>query len=113
MMGVATGHYQAFLAVRGARTLALRLRRAEQSARILSERLEAPLAPLDQLPRGLWLGALTSSVGALVPRLEELERLRAGLHASEPGDLLWERGTVRYAPRYPVEIVDRIGAGDS
>jgi 2-dehydro-3-deoxygluconokinase len=32
---------------------------------------------------------------------------------SEPGDLLWERGTLRYAPRYPVEIVDRIGAGDS
>jgi 2-dehydro-3-deoxygluconokinase len=32
---------------------------------------------------------------------------------SEPGDLLWERGTVRYAPRYPVELVDRIGAGDS
>ena len=31
----------------------------------------------------------------------------------EPGDLLWARGTVHYAPRYPVEIVDRIGAGDS
>ena len=32
---------------------------------------------------------------------------------SEPGDLLLARGTVRRAPRYPVEIVDRIGAGDS
>jgi len=32
---------------------------------------------------------------------------------SEPGDLLWARDGVRYAPRYPVEIVDRIGAGDS
>jgi 2-dehydro-3-deoxygluconokinase len=32
---------------------------------------------------------------------------------SEPGDLLWELGVVRQAPRYPVEIVDRIGAGDS
>jgi 2-dehydro-3-deoxygluconokinase len=31
----------------------------------------------------------------------------------EPGDLLLARGTIRYAPRYPVEIVDRIGAGDS
>ena len=31
----------------------------------------------------------------------------------EPGDLLLGRGGVRYAPRYPVEIVDRIGAGDS
>ncbi len=32
---------------------------------------------------------------------------------SEPGDLLLARGTVRRAPRYPAEIVDRIGAGDS
>jgi 2-dehydro-3-deoxygluconokinase len=32
---------------------------------------------------------------------------------SEPGDMLWAAGEVRYAPRYPVEIVDRIGAGDS
>ena len=32
---------------------------------------------------------------------------------SEPGDLLWARGAVHYAPRYPVEVVDRIGAGDS
>jgi 2-dehydro-3-deoxygluconokinase len=31
----------------------------------------------------------------------------------EPGDLLLARGTFHYAPRYPVEIVDRIGAGDS
>src|SRR5260370_263922 len=31
----------------------------------------------------------------------------------EPGGLLLARGTVRHAPRYPVEIVDRIGAGDS
>jgi 2-dehydro-3-deoxygluconokinase len=32
---------------------------------------------------------------------------------SEPGDLLLSRGAFRYAPRYSVEIVDRIGAGDS
>ena len=32
---------------------------------------------------------------------------------SEPGDLLWARGVVRHAPRYPVEVIDRIGAGDS
>jgi 2-dehydro-3-deoxygluconokinase len=32
---------------------------------------------------------------------------------SEPGDLLWARGAVHHAPRYAVEIVDRIGAGDS
>lgn len=57
----------------------------------------------------------------------EAERLAEGIAAqyritqvavtrppgSEPGDLLVAGGTVRYAPRYPVEIVDRIGAGDS
>ncbi len=32
---------------------------------------------------------------------------------ADTGDLLLDRGAVRYAPRYPVEIVDRIGAGDS
>jgi 2-dehydro-3-deoxygluconokinase len=31
----------------------------------------------------------------------------------EPGDLLLAGGELRHAPRYPVEIVDRIGAGDS
>jgi 2-dehydro-3-deoxygluconokinase len=36
-----------------------------------------------------------------------------GAPGSEPGDLLWARDGIRYAPRYPVEIVDRIGAGDS
>jgi 2-dehydro-3-deoxygluconokinase len=30
-----------------------------------------------------------------------------------PGDLLLAHGTIRTAPRYKVEIVDRIGAGDS
>jgi 2-dehydro-3-deoxygluconokinase len=32
---------------------------------------------------------------------------------AEPGTLLFARGAVHYAPRYPVELVDRIGAGDS
>jgi 2-dehydro-3-deoxygluconokinase len=32
---------------------------------------------------------------------------------SEPGDLLLARRAIHHAPRYPVEIVDRIGAGDS
>jgi 2-dehydro-3-deoxygluconokinase len=31
----------------------------------------------------------------------------------EPGDLLMAHGDIHYAPRYPVEIVDRIGAGDA
>ena len=32
---------------------------------------------------------------------------------ADTGDIFRDRGTIRYAPRYPVEIVDRIGAGDS
>jgi 2-dehydro-3-deoxygluconokinase len=32
---------------------------------------------------------------------------------AETGDIFFARGVVRYAPRYSVEIVDRIGAGDS
>jgi 2-dehydro-3-deoxygluconokinase len=32
---------------------------------------------------------------------------------AETGDIFLARGIIRYAPRYPVEIVDRIGAGDS
>ncbi|HYM72084.1 MAG TPA: sugar kinase [Stellaceae bacterium] len=32
---------------------------------------------------------------------------------TDTGDIFLARGTLRYAPRYPVEIVDRIGAGDS
>jgi 2-dehydro-3-deoxygluconokinase len=32
---------------------------------------------------------------------------------AETGDIFLARGAIRYAPRYAVEIVDRIGAGDS
>jgi 2-dehydro-3-deoxygluconokinase len=32
---------------------------------------------------------------------------------ADTGDIFLTRGTIRYAPRYAVEIVDRIGAGDS
>jgi len=32
---------------------------------------------------------------------------------AETGDIFLARGTIRYAARYPVEIVDRIGAGDA
>lgn len=32
---------------------------------------------------------------------------------ADTGDLFLAHGTIRQAPRYPVEIVDRIGAGDS
>lgn len=46
---------------------------------LLYERLEAPLAALERLPRGLWLWSAVHSQGALVPRLDGLERLRAAL----------------------------------
>jgi 2-dehydro-3-deoxygluconokinase len=32
---------------------------------------------------------------------------------ADTGDILLAHGAIRHAPRYPVEIVDRIGAGDS
>lgn len=43
LTGATPGTLEAFLAVRGARTLALRLQRAQQSAGLLAERLEAHL----------------------------------------------------------------------
>lgn len=43
------------------------------------ERLEAPLAPLDRLPRGLWLWSLVHSQGRLAPRLAGIERWRDAL----------------------------------
>lgn len=33
--------------------------------------------------------------------------------SADTGDIFLAEGVLRYAPRYPVEIVDRIGAGDS
>ncbi len=48
-------------------------------ASLLYERLEAPLAPLTRLPRGLWLWSLVHSQGRLVPRLAGIERWRAAL----------------------------------
>ena len=70
---------------------------AERDARaVLGFAEEAePLAEAIAKRYGMPLVALTRSPG------------------SEPGDLLLAHGEFRYAPRYPVEIVDRIGAGDS
>lgn len=41
--------------------------------------LDAPLAPLDDLPRSLWLQGLVNSVGTLAPRLRGIQDLRRGL----------------------------------
>ena len=43
--------------------------------------LDAPLAALDELPRGLWLGGLINSLGRTAPRLDALLALRGELLA--------------------------------
>lgn len=45
--------------------------------------LEARLAVLDDLPRGLWLGGLTNSRGTIEPRLAQLLALRLALIGGE------------------------------
>jgi uncharacterized protein with von Willebrand factor type A (vWA) domain len=45
----------------------------------LFEAQEAPLAPLDRLPRSLWLGGMTHAGGELVSRLAALETWRGAL----------------------------------
>jgi uncharacterized protein with von Willebrand factor type A (vWA) domain len=69
---------------------------------ILTESLEAPLAPLDRLPRGLWLGTLAHSHGRLVPRLEAVEALRVALRAG--------RGPDRSAPWPSPALAEAIAA---
>lgn len=59
---------------------------------VMFESLEMPLAPLERLARGLWLGGLTHSQGLLEPRLAGLEQWRDALLSGRlPGDspLLW------------------------
>lgn len=80
---------------------------AERDARAVlgfAEEAEA-LAAAIAARYGMPLVALTRQPSA--PGLDP------GAPEPEPGDLLWAQGTVRRAPRYPVEVVDRIGAGDS
>jgi 2-dehydro-3-deoxygluconokinase len=80
---------------------------AERDARtVLGFREEGePLAAAIAARYGVPLVALTR--GPSAPRHDP------GASGSEPGDLLLARGAIRHAPRYAVEIVDRIGAGDS
>ncbi len=56
---------------------------SEGMAKRLFDGLEAPLAPLDRLPRGLWLGGLTHSQGQAAPRLGALEHWRTALLRGE------------------------------
>jgi len=48
---------------------------------LLFEQREARLAPLERLPRSLWLGSMINSQGSLEPRLQALAGLRAALLA--------------------------------
>lgn len=63
----------------------------------LFERREAQLAPLDRLPRGLWLGSLINSRGSLQPRLAALQGLRDALLS---GDL--DPSALRHWPERPL-----------
>ncbi len=59
--------------------------------------LEARLAPLDALPRSLWLGGLTHSHGTLEPRLGQLAAMRDALaDGALPGvdDWRWPDGAI-------------------
>jgi uncharacterized protein with von Willebrand factor type A (vWA) domain len=63
---------------------------AETPAPLMFEGLEAPLAPLDRLPRGLWLSSLVHSHGRLAPRLDGVEGLLGALAAGcLPGATAW------------------------
>lgn len=55
---------------------------------------EAQLAPLERLPRGMWLGSIINSQGTLNARLEALDRLQAALLAGgvpAAASLRWPR----------------------
>lgn len=57
--------------------------------------LDAPLAALDELPRGLWLGGLINSLGRTAPRLDALLALRGELLAGRlPANCAWPPGSV-------------------
>ena len=82
---------------------------------LLTERLEAPLAPLDALPRGLWLNTLAHSQGTLEPRLAEVERWRAALLAgSFPPPQAWPHPSLAQGIAGTLRAIDlaRHCAGD-
>jgi len=84
MLEAVAPHLELFVvAERDARTVLSFTEEAEQLAEAIAARYGVPLVALTRPP------------------------------GEEPGDLLLARGAMHYAPRYPVEIVDRIGAGDS
>jgi 2-dehydro-3-deoxygluconokinase len=94
MLAAVAPHLELFVvAERDARAVLGFVEEAERLAEAIAARYGIPLVALTRGP----------SAPGLDPRPP----------GEEPGDLLLAHGTIRYAPRYPVEIVDRIGAGDS
>jgi 2-dehydro-3-deoxygluconokinase len=94
MLEAVAPHLELFVvAERDARTVLGFEEEGEPLARAIAARYDVPLVALTRGP----------SAHGLDP----------GAPGSEPGDLLLARGAIHHAPRYPVEIVDRIGAGDS
>jgi 2-dehydro-3-deoxygluconokinase len=81
------------LAERDAQNVLSFIEPGERLAEAIAARYGVPLVALTRGP----------SAPGLVP----------GAPEADTGDIFLTRGTIRYAPRYPVEIVDRIGAGDS
>ena len=74
---------------------------------LLYQRLEAPLAPLDRLPRGLWLWSLVHSQGRLVPRLAGIERWRTALlEGRAAADAGWPPGPL---PQRVAEVLEALG----
>lgn len=67
---------------------------------LLFEKREAQLAALERLPRGLWLGSMINSQGALNGRLDALDRLHAALLAGSvpiSASMHWPPGALAHA----------------
>ncbi len=74
----------------------------------LFEALEGPLAPLERLPRALWLGGMTHSGGELAGRLAALAAWREALLAGglPPSSAAWPEAELRQAV---LEVFGRLG----
>lgn len=71
--------------------------------------LEAPLAPLDALPRMLWAGGIVNSVGRLPLRLAWLAELHAQLRAGRLQPRRWPSGRVICAFGQAMEELELAG----
>lgn len=67
--------------------------------------LEAPLAALDELPRGLWLPGIINSLGPLPRRLDALQSWRTQLFAGELPSGDWAPGPVLPLLRNEIDML--------